>query len=135
MGIKGVGFFKKLKTLAKSIAQPLSKTFDFVNNLYRRTHKYVDPLIKTLPGGEVVTNALHTASDMADNYYRDKAPVSDRTQKLLDNTTQLVNDAVDVTQNYSSPLDRVKRVNDIVRERSGLSNRYQTSGGDIWDDV
>ena len=133
MGVKGVGFWKKLKTLSKTVAQPLGKTFDFINQLYRKNHKIADKFVEMLPGGGVIKEGLHTVSDLADNYMSKNR--SDSSKKLVNNVSQVIDDVVDVTQNYSSPLDRAKRVNDIARERSGLSSRYQTSGGSVWDDV
>lgn len=137
MGFRGVGFWKKIKALCNTVKQSLPKVFNWANKVYRENKDKLQPYLQKIPGNGIVTTLIDTASDLGEKYAEDHGLNDEATQKMVDKTTQVINDIHNVATNSTSKLDAVNRVNDIFRERTGLNNRYggQVTSGNDWSNV
>lgn len=127
---KAAGIWKKIKTVAKTIGNNFSRALNWANeSLLRKNKKYIDPLLKALPGGETVSTVVNKASDLIHDYNEKKGNKVDT--RIGDKIHQGINDVVDVYK-ADGALNKVKKVNDIVRERMGLNKTYETTPDDEW---
>ena len=127
---KAAGIWKKIKTVAKTIGNNFGTALNWANeNLLRKNKKYLEPLIKSLPGGDTINTIIDKTSDIIHDYNVKKGNKVDT--RIGDQLHQGINDAVEIYK-ADGALNKVKKVNDIVRDRMGLNKTYETTPDDEW---